>query len=98
MRYKIVHELPGRLRIGVIIPKSFIIDKSDMAQNLQHIPFITDISFNDGTQSLLIKYTYTDKLAVRDEILEAIEKLPLSILQRKRRVTDNLENRRSWRA
>lgn len=73
MKFSIIHELPHRLRINLIIPKGLSI-KLD---SLNVIKGIVSVSFNNKTGNLLIWHNGDE--AVKKEVLKAIECIPLNL-------------------
>jgi len=52
MKFKIIHELPDRLRINLMIPKGMSIDTG----SLKGIEGVTNVSFSSKTGNLLIRH------------------------------------------
>lgn len=67
MKYRIIHELPGRLRVALKIPGGF----SFNMEGIRGIKGVLSASFNSKTRSLLIKHNGSG--ALRNEIVKAIE-------------------------
>jgi len=83
MKYKILNEIPGRMRIHLAIPHGFSADGLEINDYISGIDGVNSASFNQRIKSLLVKHR-ADK-AVRDAVLKAIEEMPYSRLQKKRR-------------
>lgn len=83
MKYEILNEIPGRMRIHLAIPRVFSADAQEINDYLNGIDGVNSASFNPRTKSLLIKYE-NDK-AVRNALLKGIEKISCGTLQRKKR-------------
>ena len=77
MQYSIIHELPGRLRISLKIPRGFSINMED----IRGIKGVVSASFSSKTCSLLIRHNGNGVL--RNEIVKAIENMSISLSLKK---------------
>lgn len=68
MKYSIIHELPDRLRLRLMVPKGSSVDITD---GLKGIKGVVSASFNKKTGTLLIRYNGDE--VVKKEAIEAIE-------------------------
>jgi heavy metal translocating P-type ATPase len=73
VKFRIIHELPDRLRVNLIIPKGLSIKMG----GLNGIKGIVSVSFNNRTGNLLIRHNGDE--VVKKEALKAIESAPLSL-------------------
>lgn len=71
MRYTIVHEIPGRLRLSLLLPRKYAPDKEWIEKNIMGITGIAKVSFNEKTLNLLVKYDGTPH--IRNAVLKRIE-------------------------
>jgi len=89
MKITIIHELPDRLRVNLIIPKGFSINMDGIngiqppliPPLLRGIRGVVSASFNNKTGNLLIRHN-GDK-GVKKEVLKAIEIAPLGLCLKK---------------
>lgn len=82
MRGTIIHELPDRLRLNLQFPKRPFMGMSYVEGHLEGMGGVKKVSFNDRTNNLLVRYNGNPD--VRDNILLALENIPLSFPKRKR--------------
>lgn len=75
MKYRIIHELPDRLRVNLIIPQRMSFDTGI----LKAIEGVQSVSFNSKTGNLLIRHNGTSKA----EVIKAIERASLSFCLKK---------------
>ncbi|MCX8070793.1 MAG: hypothetical protein N2738_09845, partial [Thermodesulfovibrionales bacterium] len=69
MRFRVIHSLPDRLRVNLMIPKGMSIN----IDKLKGIEGVTALSFNVKTGNLLVRHSGNTQ-----RILEAIKNIPLS--------------------
>jgi heavy metal translocating P-type ATPase len=89
MKFTIIHELPDRLRVNLIIPKGFSINMDGIngiqppliPPLLRGIKGVVSASFNNKTGNLLIRHNGDD--VIKKEVLKAIESAPLSLCLKK---------------
>ncbi len=86
MKFTIIHELPGRLRVNLSMPRLSIADNSLaetslLETQLQDVAGIKEIDFNYRTKNLLVKYDCS-KHSVRDNIFKAIVGTPLTLIRK----------------
>ncbi len=89
MKFTIIHELPDRLRVNLIIPKGFSINMDGIngiqppliPPLLRGIKGVVSATFNNKTGNLLIRHN-GDK-GVKKEVLKAIEIAPLGLCLKK---------------
>lgn len=88
MKFRIIHELPDRLRIKLFIPGgySFDLDKFKGIEGIKHI------SFNYRTASLLIRHNGDS--TVKDEALKAIAVTPLRLFRKKAVNTNSIDEKK----
>ncbi|MGK0288760.1 MAG: heavy metal translocating P-type ATPase [bacterium] len=77
MKYQVVHQLPNRIRIQLLIPYSvvFEIDSAEIEQELFQLSHVESASFSPQTRTVLIYYD--NSAHTHDVILEAIEEMPI---------------------
>lgn len=73
MHYTIVHEIPGRLRLNLLLPRKYPPDRVEIENNIMGLNGIAKVSFNEKTLNLLVKYDGTPY--IRDAILNRVERL-----------------------
>lgn len=71
MQYEIVHELPGRLRLQLRLPRRPAIDPGEVEGHLRDLAGVQKVSFNPLTRNLLIRYDR--RVAGRDAVLSRLE-------------------------
>lgn len=92
MRYQVIHELPHRLRIRLVIPQRPILDDFQIQSRLSSISGLREVSFNSHTGSLLVKYNgHEDSRAT---LLKTIQEMPLDLPRRKSREENALEQKK----
>jgi heavy metal translocating P-type ATPase len=77
MKYRIIHELPDRLRINLMIPKG----SSIKMDGINGIKGVVSASFNNKTGNLLIRHNGDG--VVKKEVIEAIEGASLGLCLKK---------------
>ena len=75
MEYRIVHELPRRLRIHLSLPGRAPADRDVVEAHLRDVAGVDSVSFSPRTRSLLVQYD--GEAYCRTALLEAIEAAPL---------------------
>ncbi len=68
MRYQILHEIPGRMRLQLELPRRPAIDKGEVEGYLRELSGVQKASFNPLTRNLLIRYDR--RTITRDAILD----------------------------
>jgi cation transport ATPase len=77
MDYAVIHELPGRFRVRLNVPRRPAVEPSRVERSLAAVSGIEELSFNPRSGSLLVKYNGAP--GVRDALLRRLRKrLPLS--------------------
>ena len=92
MDYRIIHELPERLRIRLSIPKRPAIDHTPLEKALSAIPGVRRASFNGRTGTLLVVHDGCS--AARSAVLKSVEDMPLTLSRRGRKKSDDLRRKR----
>lgn len=77
MKYRIIHELPDRMRINLMIPKGSSINMD----GINAIKGVVSASFNNKTGNLLIRHNGDG--VVKKEVIKTIENAPLSLCLKK---------------
>lgn len=77
MRYTITHELPGRLRLSLTIPRRPAIDATVIEKTLSPLAGVQRISYSPGSKNLLI--SYKGGIPARDAILREVGELSPAI-------------------
>ncbi|UJS18402.1 MAG: heavy metal translocating P-type ATPase [Candidatus Jettenia sp.] len=75
MRYRVIHELPQRVKICLSLPKRHIPDNSRIEGLFSHIEGVHKVSFHYRTGSLLIHHNGGRN--VRDTVLKTIHETPI---------------------
>lgn len=75
MKFRMVHNLPQRMRIILALPKRHIPDNSQIERLFLAVDGVQKVSFNGRTRSLLIRYNGDS--AVRVVLLKTIKETPL---------------------
>lgn len=75
MKFRMVHNLPQRMRIILALPKRHIPDNSQIERLFLAVDGVQKVSFNGRTRSLLIRYNGDS--AVRVVLLKIIKETPL---------------------
>lgn len=86
MHYSIVHETPGRIRLGLILPKFPLVDLASVEAHFSDMTGVKKVSFSPRTRRLLV--LYDRKPVTRESILARIEAAPLPRSQHPRPRTD----------
>jgi heavy metal translocating P-type ATPase len=92
MKYTVVHELPGRLRINLRVPGR-LIDPSHIEKRILGLEGVRKVSFNVRTNSLLVLYRAAPR--VREDVHRTIAELPLTLPKRDGRQPDPLEQKKT---
>jgi len=87
MNYRIVHNLPQRIRICLNLPKRHTPDNSQIERLFSAIDGVQKISFNYRTRSLLVSYNGSSN--VKDTVLKTIEGTSL-IFVKKENIKQNI--------
>ena len=87
MNYRIVHNLPQRIRISLNLPKRHTPDNSRIERLFSVIEGVQKVSFNYRTRSLLVSYNGNSN--VKDTVLKTIEGTSL-IFVRKENFKQNI--------
>ncbi len=80
MNYRIIHELPQRIRICLNLPKRHTSDNSRIERLFSAIEGVKLVSFNYRTMSLLVSYNGNDN--VRDVLLKTTKEMPLTFVKK----------------
>ncbi len=86
MRYAIEHELPGRIRIRLAIPRLPAIDAEAVEAHFHDIAGVQRVSFSRRTQRLLVRYDGSP--AAREAVLRCAAGIPAEIPPRRREATE----------
>lgn len=92
MRYTIVHELPGRLRLTLAVPRSPPLDPSRIERILSAVPGVNTLSFNPLSGTLLAKYD--GGAGARNALLKTIGEAHLPLERGNERKPDGLKRRK----
>ncbi|MBZ0157822.1 MAG: heavy metal translocating P-type ATPase [Alphaproteobacteria bacterium] len=76
MRYKIIHELPGRIRLLLRVPRRPVIERSRIEALFADREGVERVEFQHRTGSLLVHYNGGSR--VREMILDTVQEAPLS--------------------
>lgn len=78
MDYAVIHELPGRFRVRLDIPRSPAVDPSRIETSLAAVPGVEELSFNPRSGNLFVRYNGSP--GARDALLQRIKetRFPLS--------------------
>ncbi len=74
MQYIVLHELPGRLRLQLTLPRRPAVDPAQVEAYFQDLAGLLKVSFNPGTRCLLIRFD--PRLASREAVLGRLESAP----------------------
>lgn len=80
MKFSIIHEIPGRLRINLSLPGGKAFSKPFVEDELNNLG-AEKVSFNSNTNNLFVVYDGSHEM--RAKILSAIEGMPIAIVKRK---------------
>lgn len=75
MQYTILHEIPGRLRLCLAIPRRPAIDGVEIEKCVQRLEGVKRVSFKAETKSILIHHS--GDLFTRDSILRGMGEMPI---------------------
>lgn len=75
MQYTIIHEIPGRLRLRLAIPRRPAIDGAELEKCVERFEGVKRVSFKTETKSILIHHS--GDLFTRDSILREVEEMPI---------------------
>ncbi|MCM2359701.1 MAG: heavy metal translocating P-type ATPase [Geobacteraceae bacterium] len=92
MQYTIIHEIPGRVRLRLAIPRRPAIDGTEIEKGVQEVEGVELVSYSSNAQSLLIHYR-GDSL-VRSSILHGVGAIPSTLPPRSSRKPDELARKR----
>lgn len=91
MRYRIEHELPGRLRIRLMLPRFPEVDEAAVEAHFHDIAGVRKVSFSRRTARLLI--SYDAKPATRQSIERSVAGMGVDLPLRRRELSE-LETKR----
>ena len=91
MDYTIIHELPGRIRIGLTFPSRPALDGSSIEKQFSKLEGVKDASFNYRTRSLLIYYNGS---YAKDAILKKVKTMPITRTRRGVKQINNLQQKK----
>jgi manganese/zinc-transporting P-type ATPase C len=86
VKYCIVLDIPGRLRVSLSIPRFPAVDCSAVEAQFQDIAGVKEVSFSLRTGSLLVRHD--GKSATRNVILEVAAAAPIPLVSRPRPETE----------
>lgn len=92
MNYRIVHNLPQRIRICLNLPKRHTQDNSRIESLFSVIQGVQKVSFNYRTGSLLVRYN--GNYNVRDALLKIIKETPLTFVRKENFKQNILEQKK----
>src|SRR3990167_4805795 len=92
MNYRIVHNLPQRIRISLNLPKRHTPDNSRIERLFSVIEGVQKVSFNYRTRSLLVRYNGNSN--VRDVLLKIIKETPLTFVRKENFKQNILEQKK----
>jgi heavy metal translocating P-type ATPase len=92
MRSSLVHELPGRLRIELSVPRSPAPDPSFVESSLSVLPGVEHVSFNPRSGRLTIRHN--GAIGVRDALLKELRELPLPLPATREREPDGVARKK----
>ncbi|MCC6345789.1 MAG: heavy metal translocating P-type ATPase, partial [Nitrospirales bacterium] len=78
MKYKVIHELPGRIRMQLAVPRRPVIEHSPVEALFADKEGVEKVEFQQRTGSLLIHYDGCSN--VREMILDTVQAAPLSFV------------------
>jgi heavy metal translocating P-type ATPase len=86
MKYRVVHELPGRLRIHLDLPQRTPVDRTQVEVHLHDLAGVSKVSFTPRTGSLLVHHD--GRPATRAALLERLAAAPVPGRLRPRPATE----------
>lgn len=86
MEFAVTHQIPGRLRLTLAVPRFPLVDPQQVEAHLHDMSGVATVSFSPRTGSLLVRYDGTG--ATRDAILERVATAPLPGSRRPRPLTE----------
>jgi manganese/zinc-transporting P-type ATPase C len=92
MNYEIVHELPGRLRVRLLVPGCRAMDREQTEAYFRGVAGVEKVSFNPRTRNILIRYE--SGANVRRAVLEKVETTPCTASFSPSREITELERKR----
>ncbi len=92
MRSSLVHELPGRLRIELSVPRSPAPDPSFVESSLCVLPGVEHVSFNPRSGRLTVRHN--GAIGVRDALLKELRELPLPLRATREREPDGVARKK----
>lgn len=92
MKFRIVHNLPQRMRITLVLPKRHIPDNSQIESLFLAVDGVHKVSFNGRTRGLLIRYNGDG--AVRVALLKVIKEAPLIFVTKENFKHNKLEQKK----
>lgn len=88
MDYAVIHELPGRFRARLNVPRTPAFDPSSIERSLAAVSGVENLSFNPRSGSLLVRYNGSP--GVRDALLRTIKETPFPLSRERRRELDGV--------
>jgi len=92
MNYRIIHELPQRIRICLNLPKRHTSDNSQIERLFSAIEGVKLASFNYRTRSLLVSYNGNNN--VRDVLLKKTKEMPFTFAKKENFKQNILEQKK----
>uniref|UniRef100_C6E4A7 P-type Zn(2+) transporter n=1 Tax=Geobacter sp. (strain M21) TaxID=443144 RepID=C6E4A7_GEOSM len=92
MIYRIVQDIPGRLRIALTLPRFPAVDDCALEAQFKDLVGVEEVSFSPRTGTLLVRYDR--KQATRDAVFERVSAAPIPPTRRPRPATE-LEQKKS---
>ncbi|HHT9106751.1 MAG TPA: heavy metal translocating P-type ATPase [Candidatus Wujingus californicus] len=92
MNYRIVHNLPQRIRICLNLPKRHTPENSRIEKLFSVIEGVQKVSFNYRTRGLLVRYNGNSN--VRDVLLKIIKEAPLTFVRKENFKQNILEQKK----
>ncbi len=86
MRYSVVHETPGRIRLGLVVPRLPAVDRERVEVQFNDVAGVEKVSFTPRTGSLLVRYD--GRHSTREALLERVSAAPLPGTRRPRPETE----------
>jgi len=86
MQYSITHQIPGRIRLNLTVPRFPAVDADQVENHFHDLSGVVKVSFSPRTGNLLICYDGSG--TTRTAILECTAAAPLPGTRRKRPVTE----------
>ena len=86
MIYRIVQDIPGRLRLALTLPRFPAVDRCGVEAQFRDLAGVEEVSFSPRTGTLLVRHDR--KRATRDAILERVSAAPIPPTRRPRPATE----------